>query len=52
MKSKPTGPKYRNLYASRGSIWYGRMVRGHRYRVNTGTPLSRAGWDEAASSST
>jgi integrase len=48
MKSKPKGAKYRNLYAWRGSIWYSRMVRGRRYRVNTDAPTSRTGWEEAA----
>ncbi len=45
MKSKPKGAKYRNLYAWRGLIWYSRMVRGRRYRVNTDAPISRTGWD-------
>ena len=48
MKSKPKGAKYRNLYAWRGSIWYSRMVRGRRYRVNTDAPISLTGWEEAA----
>ncbi len=50
MRVKPKGAKFRNLYAWRGLIWYSRMVRGRRYRVNTDTPISRAGWDEAAES--
>ena len=48
MRAKPKGVKYRNLYAWRGLIWYSRMVRGRRYRVNTDAPISRTGWEEAA----
>ena len=48
MKLKPKGAKYRDLYAWRGSIWYSRMVRGRRYRVNTDAPISLTGWEEAA----
>ena len=53
MKSKPTGPRFRNLYAWRGSIWYERVAGGRRFRVDTGTCYGEDGpaqrhWDEAA----
>ena len=35
MKRKLKGPKYRNLYAWRGGIWYERVVAGRRFPVNT-----------------
>src|SRR5262245_29645711 len=44
MKAKPKGPKYRNLYAYRDSIWFEREVRGRRFRVD----LETASWEEAA----
>jgi hypothetical protein len=46
MKSMPEskGPKYRNLYAFRGSIWYERVVRGRRFRRD----LETSSWEEAA----
>src|SRR5262245_4449618 len=46
MKAKPTkdGAKYRNLYSYRGSIWFERVVRGRRLRVD----LETAAWEEAA----
>ena len=31
MKSKPKDPKYRNLVAYRGRIFYDRVVGGRRY---------------------
>ena len=48
MRARPKGAKYRILYTWRGLIWYNRMVRGRRYRVNTDAPISGVGLDEAA----
>ena len=47
MKAKPAGVKSRNLYVVRGAIWYGRVVAGRRYRVNTKFPDTDAGWKDA-----
>ena len=44
MKSKPKGPKYRNLYARSGAIYYQRVVNGRRVRFSCET----ADWSEAA----
>jgi len=44
MKAKPKGPKYRNLYAGGGAIYYQRWVDGKRARVSCQT----ADWSEAA----
>ncbi len=44
MRSKPKGVRYRNLTVYRGSIWYVRFVRSHRYRVDTMT----TDWGDAA----
>ncbi len=44
MRSRPKGAKYRNLTVYRGSIWYVRVVRGHRFRVDT----RATDWLEAA----
>lgn len=44
MKRRPSGPKYRNLYSWRQSIWYERVVGGRRYKLDTGC----TSWDEAA----
>ena len=45
MKAKPTkGTKYLNLTAYRGSIWFVRVVRGRRFRVD----LETGSWEEAA----
>ena len=53
MKRKPRGPKFRNLYAWRGGIWYERVVQKRRHRVDTGVRFGDAGpireqWNEAA----
>ena len=37
MKAKPKGQRYRNLYAYQGSIWFERVVLGHRYRADLKT---------------
>jgi integrase len=44
MKPKPKGPKYRNLFARGGVIYYQREVRGARIRFSCDT----AEWDVAA----
>jgi integrase len=45
MKRKPSGPKYRNLTARGGVIYYERVVNGRRIRISAKT----SDWDEAAS---
>ena len=45
MRSKPKGPKYRNLYASGSRIYYERLIDGKRFRMSTRTD----DWDQAAS---
>ena len=44
MTRKPSGRKYRNLVAFRGSIWYERIVGGKRDRFD----LETTSWKEAA----
>ncbi len=44
MKRKPSGPKYRNLYARSGVIYYQRRVGGKRIRFSCNTN----DWQEAA----
>ena len=44
MRAKPKGAKCRNLHVCQGAIWYERIVRGRRFRVNTRT----TDWAEAA----
>lgn len=44
MKSKAKGPKYRNLFARRGVIYYERELHGRRIKLSTKT----ASWEDAA----
>src|SRR5262249_21642949 len=44
MKAKPPGSNYRNLTAYRGAVWFERVVRGRRFRVD----LETTAWEEAA----
>ena len=44
MKRKPKGPKYRNLFARGGVIYYQRRVKGRRTKLSTKT----ADWEEVA----
>ena len=44
MKRKPRGPKYRNLSARSGAIYYERVWKGRRFCFSTKTDA----WDEAA----
>jgi len=44
MKKKPSGPRYRNLFARGGVIYYRRKIGGRRLKVSTAT----SDWSEAA----
>ena len=44
MKRKPSGQKYRNLYARSGVIYYERRAGGRRIKLSTKTD----DWNEAA----
>ena len=44
MKPKPKGPKYRNLFARAGVIYYESAARGRRVKISTKT----SSWEDAA----